>query len=326
VTTVSTDDLRAELEGALVRRLGPAGRIERLERRPSEYRTSFPLDELDVGLAGGDELELVWKDVAREALDDSGRAAKPELLYEPLREIELYEGILADAGLGTAHCHASVVDAEAGRHWLFLERVRGVELFQVGSRETWEHVARYLAGMHVRLGELGGPTDRLLRCDAELLHMWPRRAVEFASDGRADLERIARGYERVVDRILQLPLGVIHGEFYASNVLVDDALAPDRVCPVDWEMAAVGPPLVDVAALVSGRWSDENRRAIAAAYHRALPADARPPLDRFTEVLDACRLHLAMQWLGWSADWSPPAEHATDWLREAREVAGVLDL
>ena len=322
----ATEELRDELERALTRRLGPQARVVRLERRPSEYRTSFPLDELDVTLADGTRLELVCKAGARDALDDAARAAKPELLHDGLREIELYERILREAELGTARCYGSVVDPARGRYWLFLERVRGVELFQVGRRETWEHAARFLAGMHARLTPLAGRSERLLRVDAELLRVWPRRAVEFAGAARADLERIAAGYERVVELILALPPALIHGEFYASNVLVDDALAPDRVCPVDWEVAGMGPPLLDVAALVAGRWSDENRRAIAAAYRAALPGGRRPPDDVFDAVLTACRLHLAVQWLGWSRDWSPPPEHATDWLRDARELAGVLEL
>lgn len=321
-----TSELKSALERALLRRLGPAGRIASLERRPSEYRTSFPLEELDVRLAGGAELELVFKDVARSSLDATGIAAKPELLYDPLREIELYERVLPEADIGTAVYYGSAVDPARGRYWLFLERIRGVELFQVGSRATWEHAARFLAGMHERLAPLGDRTDRLLRYDADLLRMWPRRAAEFATDARSDLERIAAGYEPVVERMLALPMGVIHGEFYASNVIVDDAFSPERVAPVDWEVTAIGPSLVDVAALVSGRWSDDDRRAIASAYRSALTEPAGTPPDLFQDALDACRLHLAMQWLGWSPDWSPPPEHATDWLADALELARVLGL
>ncbi len=321
-----TAELREELELALVRRLGSAGRVTQLERRPSEYRTSFPLEELDVRLAGGAELALVFKDVGRGSLDAAAIAAKPELLYDPLREIEVYERILAKAGLGTAECYGSVVDPGHGHYWLFLERIRGVELFQVGSRGTWEYAARFLARMHERLASLGDRTDRLLRYDADLLRMWPRRAAEFATGGRSDLERIADGYEVVVERILALPMGVIHGEFYASNVLVDDAFAPRAVSPVDWEVAAIGPPLVDLAALVSGRWSGEDRRAIVCAYRSAVTRSDQAPSGAFQDALDACRLHLAMQWLGWSPDWSPPPEHATDWLADALELACALGL
>jgi hypothetical protein len=33
-----------------------------------------------------------------------------------------------------------------------------------------------------------------------------------------------------------------------------------------------------------------------------------------------------VQWLGWSPDWSPPAEHAHDWLGEALHLADKLGL
>lgn len=281
-------------------------RVTSVERRPSAYRTSFALEEVDATLADGSRVELVLKHLHAGALTPAARAAKPDRLLDPAREIEVYEQLLPDAGLGTARCYAS------GPDWLLLERVRGVELYQVGSRRTWEHVAGALARLHAALADR--PTPRMVRHDAELLRSWAPRAAAFT--GSADLERIAAGYEPVVERLLALPAGVIHGEHYASNVLVDDPEAPDRVCPVDWEMAGVGPFLLDVAALVSGAgWRDEDRAAIAAAYGDA-PAAA----------LDACRLHLAVQWLGWAEGWTPPREHATDWLREAVELAERLGI
>jgi hypothetical protein len=44
------------------------------------------------------------------------------------------------------------------------------------------------------------------------------------------------------------------------------------------------------------------------------------------EDLDVCRLHLAVQWLGWSPGWAPPMAHAHDWLADARELGERLDL
>lgn len=313
-------EIRAQLERTL------ETRVIALERRPSAYRTSSALDELDVRLDDGRELALLVKELGRTALSEEAREAKPELLYDPLREIEVYDRLLADAGMGTATCYAAVSDPARERYWLVLERVPGVELYQVGRRATWEHAARALARLHGRLAGREGRVPRLVRHDAELLWLWPRRAASFATASRPELERIAACYEPVVQRILDLPTGVIHGEFYASNVLVDDAYSPQRVCPVDWELAGVGPGLLDLAALVSGGWTAEDRDAIAAAYLDALPAGTRPQPAVFREGLDACRLHLALQWLGWSASWSPPPEHASDWLRDALELSGKLGL
>ena len=65
-----------------------------------------------------------------------------------------------------------------------------------------------------------------------------------------------------------------------------------------------------------------------AAYRDALGAEGgRPPsLDELTEGVDACRLHLALQLLGWSADWEAPEQHARDWFSEALRVAGRMGI
>ena len=111
-------------------------------------------------------------------------------------------------------------------------------------------------------------------------------------------------------RIASAAQSFVHGELYPSNVLVG---AGGEVWPVDWEMAAVGPPELDLAALVSG-WPDDRVAQLLAAYDR--------PVD--LALLDACRLHFAVQWLSWSADWSPPLEHAKDWMSEARAMSARL--
>jgi aminoglycoside phosphotransferase (APT) family kinase protein len=307
----------ADLRGALELALGDA--VTRLERRPSEYSSSFALEELDVALESGRELELMFKDVGRR--EPAVAAAKPDFLYDPLREIEVYREVLEPAKLGTPRFHG----ADTERGWLFIERVRGVELFQVGSRATWEAVARWLAGAHAVLAAAAERAPRAIRYDREYLERWPRRALEHArarGDAEAEevLTRVVHGYDDVVDRLLGLPTTLIHGEFYASNVLVDRFTDPIRTAPVDWEQAGVGPALVDLAALTAGRWTDEHREAIASAYGEGAGASVD------SEGLEAGRLHLAVQWLGWSRDWSPPPQHRHDWLKEALHSAEKLGL
>ena len=121
---------------------------------------------------------------------------------------------------------------------------------------------------------------------------------------------------------------IFHGEFYASNMMVHRA--PEGVsCPVDWEMAGVGPGLIDLAALVSRTLG--SRRAARA---RVAPISTSSGADRsrrptreadLQESLAWCRLHV-VQWLGWSEHWSPPKEHAHDWLRGVSELAKTLEL
>jgi Phosphotransferase enzyme family len=284
----------------------------RIEHRPYGFRTSFPIAKVDVRFADGTTVRLLAKNVSREGLDHTGLSAKPESIYDGRREIDVYERILAGSALGTPAYHGS-----AGS-WLLLEEVAGVELWQVGEIELWEEAARWLSRMHERLRDARSP--HLLAYDEQFLHAWLERAQAFV--GGAVLRRVAARYGELVDALVALPRTFIHGEFYASNVLVAPTDGGVRISAVDWEMAGVGPGLLDLAALTSGGWSEDVVYRLAAAYE----GQARQPSHRLLEALDLCRLHLAVQWLGWSASWSPPAEHAQDWLGELARLADKLDL
>ena len=310
----ATAEVRAELE----RSLGVG--IVRIERRPSLYRTSFALEELDVTTGDGRELSLVLKDVSPAGLSPGARGAKPHFLYDPEREIDVYREVVGPNRLGPV-CYAAVAEPERSRYWLVLERVPGVELYQVGDLGVWEDVARWLARMHERCR--GARPRRLLRYDADLYRRWLARALDFRPS--AELERIADGYGAIVERLAGLPVTFVHGELYASNVLVVAGPAGLRVAPVDWEMASLAPGLLDLAALTSGGLAETQREGIARAYHEALP-EGRGPWETLLTDLDRFRLHLAVQWLGWSRDWTPPPEHAHDWLNEALRAAERLGI
>src|SRR3712207_4915367 len=87
---VSTAELRAALENALGRRSGTRQPIAELERRPTPYSTSFAIEELGARLADGTTLELMFKDLSRQALLGTARRIRPAFVYSPLREIETY--------------------------------------------------------------------------------------------------------------------------------------------------------------------------------------------------------------------------------------------
>jgi aminoglycoside phosphotransferase (APT) family kinase protein len=122
---------------------------------------------------------------------------------------------------------------------------------------------------------------------------------------------------------------LIHGELYACNVIVGKTRERERICPVDWEMTALGPGLIDLAALSAG-WVEDKQRALARAYFGAFwdgngaAAHKSLSLQELATDLDCCRLHLAVRMLGWSDDWKPPAEHAHNWLAEAKRISRRL--
>jgi hypothetical protein len=322
-------------------RQSPSGsrKVSRLMHRPSAYRTSFAITELDVELDDGTVLRLLLKELGRGSLSGDSRRAKPRFLHNPLREIRTYLQILEPEGLGTAVCFGVVIDPKIDRYWLLLERVDGVGLFQVGDFDEWRQVAAWLARFHARYaGTIKSLTQKapLLRYDATYYRRWPDRARAILARGPAQphgdagdaWERLIDGYETVIARLTALPATLIHGEFYASNVLVQQRVEGLRVCPIDWETAALGSGLVDLAALTAGSWSEGERVELAHAYHGALTAagGGSAGFDSLLADLDVCHLHLAVQWLGWSPAWSPPAEHAQDWLGEALRLARKLGL
>ena len=337
---IGTDELRAALGSSLSGYFGTPRRVAELERRPSAYSTSFAIDELDVRLDDGTSLRLLFKDLSKQAMLGSAGRIKPAFLYDPLREIGTYRTVLGPNRLSTPACYGVLVDRRSGRYGLFLERVPGLELYQVGDFAAWQRVARWLAAMHARFA---GETERfarparLLRYNADFYRLWIRRArAAWDRSGsarsrgvRRGVERLIRNYDRVVEHLIALPETFIHGEFYASNVLVQERAGGElRVCPVDWEMAAVGPGPIDLAALTAGGWSADEKADLALAYYAALtPRDGWPPgPEEFLVALDYCRLHLAVQWLGWASEWSPPPEHAQDWLAEALSLTAKLGL
>lgn len=328
--------LKATLEPGLTRHYGRPRSILAFESRISEYSTSFTIDEIDVTLDGGERLSLVRKDLSWQSLRGDAKEVRPRFLYDPQREIRMYEHVLAHLDAGTPTCYAAVTDAATDQHWLLLERVPSAKLCHVGAFDAWEESARWLARFHA--GDASamaeGRVPTLQYADA-FARLWIDRARAFLEQARAvsaqqrrDFQRIVDGYDRVIFHLLNLTPTLIHGEFYPSNILVQEVPGRMRICPIDWEMVMVGPGLIDLAALSSGNWTTDRQAAMTRAYRESLATCGAPvmPLDEMRRSLDYCRLHLAVQWLGWASDWQAPADQAHDWLAQAMQLAETLEL
>ncbi|MGH7556634.1 MAG: phosphotransferase [Gemmatimonadota bacterium] len=279
----------------------------------------------------GVERWLVFKDLSREGPMDPIWQIKAPFLHDPLREIEVYRDVLGPGGLSAPACVKVVCEADRGRYWLFLEKVEGDLLWQIGDMDVWQCAAEWLADLHARFADrTRGLPLRLLVLDRDYHRRWIERAKSFAgrsgtSNGNGrELDWLAERCQQAVDWLMGQPVTFLHGEFYPSNIIVESTVGGVRIRPVDWEMAATGPGIVDLAALASGAWDETKREKIASAYLGALPAEFRPSPEALKEGLDRCRLLLAVQWLGWSNDWTPPAEHTHDWMATAIELAEAL--
>jgi len=328
------DELWEVLDEILAAHFGGPVAITAIDSEPYIYNTSFGLDDLQVELADGRSLRLIRKNLGVSGLLEDARNGKPSFLHEPYREIQTYRRLLNQADLGTATCYGAVADTDSARYWLFLEKVDGRELYQVGEVDIWVQVAAWLAELHgcsaLEVDSVQQRNRHLISYDAEFYRRWLTRARNYTeAAGRADQERtlavIGNGLEAALGLLAELPTSFVHGEFYASNVLIGEGTVGRRICPVDWEMAGIGPGLLDLAALCTG-WDDTNLRAIVRGYSAAHDQQAwLRGEERLLLLLRCCQLCLAVQWLGWAPQWVPPAEHARDWLGDASQLAeGIL--
>jgi hypothetical protein len=329
---------RAPRDRELLEALGGSvdGReVIEVKRGPYRYSTSAPLEEVRMATTGGGEAVFILKDLDRQRLVGDARMSKPQRLYEPRREIETYRCVIGPAGIGP-RCYASVSREQPPHHWLLIEKVPGVELWQVGDLALWEAVAEWVGRMHARFRgqatELRRANPHLLEHTDEWYGSWRDRALialRKSGDPRAaDLAQALAGYDGVASALAALPQTLIHGELYPANIIVVRDSQPPAVYPVDWEMAATGPGAIDLAALLSG-WNAASAGRLAAAYVRGTTdASARKAegLSNIDLDIDRARLHLALQWLGWAEGWTAPPEHARDWLGEALTLARRLHL
>jgi aminoglycoside phosphotransferase (APT) family kinase protein len=293
------------LEDVLGEYFGTPTRVEVTSSREGTYVSSWSQREVDVRLADGRQLSLLVKSF------EPASGAKPDLVVDTRREERIYRDLLPALEGGTPRFYGVAEDGS-----LVLERVAGTPLWQVGDFTKWLEAARWAGRLHSTFERVPSRSSGLLPYDDAYYRAWPARARENLPEV-ALLDAVAGDYDAVVRLLLALPTTIIHGEFHASNIIVrdNDDDGGGGICVLDWETAAVGPGLMDLADLTSGGWDADRRGALAEAYFSATDQPTAAPA-----ALAACRLHRALQWLGWSHDWNAPPHHANDWLDEARRA------
>jgi aminoglycoside phosphotransferase (APT) family kinase protein len=257
--------------------------------------TSYDTYLVTVRLAAGGELRLFLKDFGFSVRPKDGPRQRRE------REPRVYQELLADAGLGTARYYGSVVDESRGRLWLLLEFVDGTPVGYC-DLEYWPAAAEGLGRMH---GAFARQADRLRSCDFLVRHdsdfFWSKTELALKGVGQLAphlvdrLAALVSRYAPVVAAMTGQPPTLVQGGCRPSNILVRVASDPSRVCILDWEEAAVGAPLFDVAHLLDGfeppmldRFLDAYRRG-ASAYGLALP-----PPGEMKYLVHCFRLHMSM--------------------------------
>jgi hypothetical protein len=221
-----------------------------LGSRPATVSTSYASEILTLRLERHAPIEVFLKDYGH------SRLYKADARAGARREIAVYRHLLRDAGLGTAAYYGAVWTAS--HRWLILESVQGAHDLRSVHRDVWPDAAAWLGRLQRRFDEHldASQVAFLPRHDHAFFKRQARKALKavggIESSLATRLGKVLAGYERLVDLMASQPLTLVHGSFRPQNILVVDQAGKRRICPVDWEHAALGSVLYDLAFLGQG--------------------------------------------------------------------------
>ncbi len=149
--------------------------------------------------------------------------------------------------------------------------------------------------------------DFLIHHDANFFRSKAEQALgdvsQISTPSAHRLARIVDRYEPVIKVMVTQPLTLVHGAYIPWHILVDPQYEPVRVCIIDWELAAVGATLFDLAIFTDGV-ELPAREQIWDAYRQAAMRYNVPVPDRaqICYIVDCFRLHRIFDWLSRSVE------------------------
>ena len=321
--------LRQSLERILPRVSNRQSAIAAIHSRPSEASSSYETHVLTVHLADGRRFEVFLKNYG--AVNEPARAITrqgDEVGQMREREVRVYQGLLEDANLGTPKYYDMVWDESLETYWLLLEYVDGTVLRYLESNYYWIAAAGWLGRMHgyfARHARHLSQLDFLIRHDTHFFSAKAEAALDVVSQvlpgsiGR--FARIANRYDQVVEAMVAHPPTLIHGSFRPRHIIVVSGGSQSmRVCACDWERAAFGAPLYDLAYLTDGFKAStldlmfEMYRQGAMEFGMFVPQQ-----EEMRCVVDCFRLHKIVHSLAKAPSLIPPNSSSASSVRQYRE-------
>ncbi|HEX6535685.1 MAG TPA: phosphotransferase [Gemmatimonadaceae bacterium] len=293
ITAADEMALRECLAPVVAERCGGESAIASIRWKRFDLATSYAARVVTVHFHDGGSLELFLKDFGFSV------RAKDDPRERREREVRVYRELLPRTTLGTAAYHGSVLDEAHGRLWLLLELVDGTPVGYCDIVPYWGPATAALGRLH---GAFASRADALARCEFLVHHttdfFWStlERAADcvsrIAPGLSGELSGIARRYPPIVEVMTDQPRTLLHGGCRTTNILVKIAGDPARVCIVDWEEAACGAPLYDLAYLLDGIEPPTLDPLLDAYRGEARAHDLPlPPRRDVKHVIDCFRLH-----------------------------------
>jgi hypothetical protein len=296
---------------ALVLRSAGAERLTIVDRIPSAYRTAQPTEVVVCRIDDDAPRQVFCKYYPERAGHDA--RARVRLEASMLREV-------VQPLIGRQLCLGSYFDAESGGSWLVLEYLSRA----IMSNKTpggMVLAAGWCARFHAYWSEREKPALPGLReFDADDYRCVAETALSFSSEIEVHVPGLQRLCAELVHRLpllVETPSAIIHGDYYADNVLIEDG----RAFPIDWEAASMAAGELDLASLIEG-WDDATKAACEHEYRQVRwPAGA--PAEHSVR-LDLARVYWLLRWLQTPAGLKMKGLRAR--LREAEAAAARLGI
>lgn len=290
---------------------------------PAPPSTSYAVRRLLIDLGDGRTLDVFHKNF------DVSPHEPHVALSRGRRECYVYENVLAGLELGTAELYGTAWSDRGAPHWLLLEFVHGRKLRRSPPDDRlaaagW--LGRLRSSLNGRLPEIAA-TGILLEYNDAYFAETAERARHAVGSRRGSLrhrlETALADYETIIHDICSAEQTLVHGSYRAKNILVDESVSAIRICAADWELAAVGPALHDLAFLADGA-DPPLIEQLCESYVAAAGVSGWNAAE-MTAELDRLRLHKALRSLGRSAEWAYSEKVVTKLVNRAERLRRCLD-
>jgi aminoglycoside phosphotransferase (APT) family kinase protein len=278
-----------------------------------------------VTLASGNEHKIFLKDFGSHQQMKEGMKRRRE------RELFVYKDLLEGAGLDTARYYGCIWNELESRFWLLLEFVQG-ERASDNFSEYLGAAAGWLGRMH---GHFSQHSARL-KGAAFLVHhdpefFWSKaehaaRAVsQIAPPMGGRLASLLSRYDQLVEVITSQPQTLIHTTYRLDEILVDRSSKRLRLCPVDWELAAYGSPLYDLAFFTDGFEPPSLNEVLGAYRQEALSYKLYiPDGEEMRHAMNCFRFYRVINWLSQALDREYPESKVLELLALAEKRGSVV--
>ena len=315
-TPLLPDD--AELLAALAPLSAEAGfsahPLTSIRREANDRASTFESEIVTCVFADGTRRRLFLKYKALIEDDHSGEDVTSGPAYEAL----VYSGLLRGANRPASY---GLQSGRAGMQWLVLEFMEGAVLLRhAEDDEAFVKAAAWLGRFHAtqeqRLVSARPAGVRVY--DAEFFRDSAKGTSGFSADWHRCapwLAGVCADFDSVIEALLASPPTLVHGDFYAQNILYRDG----EISVVDWGAAAIGAGEMDLVTFCED-WREEEERQFQRAYRAARWPAGAP--DLFERRLAAAHVYTHLRWVVGHAGMTPEGEEARWRLGELQRWAG----